>query len=578
MRGMHARSPEAGVTLLDTLVGTSLMLVVFLGIGAAFRLSVDVITTNKARAGAIALVNERMEYLRSIPYAELGTSGGIPAGSVSQTDYETLNGVPYTRRTVILYEDDPKDGTGGADENGVTADYKVAKVDVAWESRTGVRHITIASRFSPVGIESAVPGGTLLINVVDAAGAPLSGATVRVVNDTTVPAIDTTTYTNSSGQVTIIGAPAASDYQIFASEAGYSSAQTYSATSENTDPTPANLTVTDSHTTSGTFAIDVLGADTVRTWTPITSGTWSDALDDGSKIASSTDLDISGGLASMVGPAPYGSYAALESIAIGPSLLADWKTLSWSASSDASTSVRFFIYDGSGSALIPDAQLPGNSSGFSVSPIDLSAVSTSTYPAIRVIALLGSIDPNETPSIDAYSVDFDAGPTPLPDIEFTLRGAKTIGSGPAGTLFKYEQVLSTNASAVNALSGLEWDTYTLSVDGATGYDIAGSCRPQPNSLSPGASIATDIYLEPHTANSLLVDLRSATTSELVTGAEITLSRSGFSATSTTDACGQAFFSGLTAATYTVDAQLAGYTSVSASSTVSGATNTSLLFN
>ena len=54
------RTSRSGVTLLDTLVGTSLMLVVFLGINAAFRLSVDVITTNKARAGAIALANERM--------------------------------------------------------------------------------------------------------------------------------------------------------------------------------------------------------------------------------------------------------------------------------------------------------------------------------------------------------------------------------------------------------------------------------------------------------------------------------------------------------------------------------------
>lgn len=574
---MTLRARESGVTLLDTLVGTSLMLVVFLGIGAAFRLSVDVITTNKARAGAIALANERMEYLRSLTYSQLGTLGGVPAGNVTQNDSETLNGVPYTRRTYIEYQDDAKDGTGAADTNGITADYKVAKVDVTWGSRSGTRHIIIASRFSPVGIETAVPGGTLVVNVVNAAGTGLSGATVRVVNASTTPTIDTTTYTNASGTVTIIGAPAAANYQVTASQTGYSTAQTYSTGASNTNPNPANLTVTNNHTTTGTFAIDVLGSDTIRTWTPIAAGEWTDTLADSTKVASSTALDIAGGGALLAGPVPYSEYGALESVAIGPSLLAHWKTLSWSAAVPASTTLHMYVYDGAGAALIPDVQLPGNSSGFASSPVDLSGVSTSTYSALRVRAIYGS-DSSATPALDSYAVGFDAGPTPVPNIAFTLRGAKTIGSGPSGTLYKYDQNLSTNASAVNALSGLEWDSYTLTVDGATGYDIASSCAPQPNSLSPGGALSTDIYLAPHTTNSLLVDLRSGTTSALIANALISISRTGFSATTTTDACGQAFFSGLSATNYTIDASLAGYTSASASSTVSGQTSASILFN
>jgi hypothetical protein len=59
------------------------------------------------------------------------------------------------------------------------------KVDVAWYSRPSVRHITIGSRFSPVGIETAVPGGTLVINAVNSSGVPLAGAQVRVVNAST---------------------------------------------------------------------------------------------------------------------------------------------------------------------------------------------------------------------------------------------------------------------------------------------------------------------------------------------------------------------------------------------------------
>src|SRR3989344_2305991 len=64
-----------GVTLIDTVVGSALMLLVFIGIAGVFQLSVDIITNNKARAGAIALSDERMEYIRSLAYASIGTVG-----------------------------------------------------------------------------------------------------------------------------------------------------------------------------------------------------------------------------------------------------------------------------------------------------------------------------------------------------------------------------------------------------------------------------------------------------------------------------------------------------------------------
>src|SRR3972149_10171177 len=84
---------ERGVTLIDTIVGSALMLIVFLGIAAAFQLSVDVVTNNKARAGAIALANERMEYLRSLSYTQVGVIGGIPAGNVPQEESVTLSDI-----------------------------------------------------------------------------------------------------------------------------------------------------------------------------------------------------------------------------------------------------------------------------------------------------------------------------------------------------------------------------------------------------------------------------------------------------------------------------------------------------
>src|SRR3989338_639094 len=114
------RPGERGATLLDAVVGTALMLVVFVGIFGAFKLTVSAVSNNKARAGAIALANERLEYIRSLSYDSIGTVGGIPAGAIAQSETATLNGISYTRRTFIAYVDDPGDGTGASDSNSIT--------------------------------------------------------------------------------------------------------------------------------------------------------------------------------------------------------------------------------------------------------------------------------------------------------------------------------------------------------------------------------------------------------------------------------------------------------------------------
>src|SRR3989338_8245195 len=169
---LRATGFSRGVTLIDTLVAVSLMVLIFMGIFGAFQLSVDVVTNNKGRAGAVALADERMEYIRSLPYSSLGTVGGIPAGSLAQTESVSLNGVNYTRPTLVVYADDPKDGAGGSDTTGI-ADYKAVKVNVSWSSRTGQRDLYLVSRFEPLsGLESAVSGGTLVINVVNANSQP----------------------------------------------------------------------------------------------------------------------------------------------------------------------------------------------------------------------------------------------------------------------------------------------------------------------------------------------------------------------------------------------------------------------
>ena len=568
---------QAGVTLMDALVASAVMLLVFVGIAGAFKLSIDAVLNNKARAGAVALADERMEYTHSLTYDAVGTVGGIPSGMIAQSETISLNGITYIRRTTVKYEDDPKDGLGINDVNNVVEDYKSIKVDVSWVSRSGARDIVLVARISPAaGIESLVPGGTLIINSIDAQGQPLAGASLAITNASTSPAISINTFTNASGTAMIYGAPGAIGYHIVVTKPGYSTAQTYAATAQNTSPDPGNLTVVNYQITSSTFGIDVLASKAINTWTQILTGAWTDSFADSTKVATSSNISVSGGSATLSEPAPYPTDGTIRSIAIEPSYLAAWQTLTIDDTTPASTSILYHLYDGGGENLIPDTQLPGNAAGFASGTIDISGVSTSTYPAIRIGALFNTTDASSTPALNSWSANFTYGPQPLGNIAFNLQGAKTIGTG----VHKYDANLSTGSAGTLFVPNLEWDTYTISVGGATGYDIASACNPQPESLDPGASQTTNLYLTAHSNHSLLVDVRSANDNSLVTNANVTLSRTGFSATSATDACGQSFFKNVeNESDYVINVTAAGHTPYSISNIdVSGTTRFSVPLN
>ncbi len=574
-----------GVTLIDTVVGSALLLVVFLGIAGVFQLSIDVVTNNKARAGAIALANERAEYIRSLPYSGVGTAGGIPSGSIAQSETVVLNGVSYTRRTLVEYADDSGDGLGAADANGITLDYKIARVDLAWASREGTRHVALVTRISPpAGMETACPPsaecGTLAISVLNAALLPVSNAQVRVVNATVSPQIDLTTFTNTAGNVSLVGAPVGTGYQVTVTKTGYSTDQTYNATAENTNPTPGLFTVSNNQTTSATFRIDLLSGMTINTYS-LSTNTWEDSFADESKIGPSVNIEISGNRARFAGIQPWTAPADLRSQTITPVALLRWGLFSWNDTRPSETTITYHVYypEGTSPLIVPDSVLPGNSAGFaSGTSVDLSSIPADAYTSLILEAYMVALNPNApSPSVEDWSLTYQSGQGL--GVPLAMTGAKTIGSGPGGTIYKYSQSLTTNSSGVLAIADLEWDSYTMTVSSGTGYDIASSCPTQPVALSPNSSLSARLFLSPHTANSLLVDVKSSA-GEILSGASVRLTKGGsYDETIIADACGQAFFGGLTNGNYSISVSASGYAEYTSSGVnVTGTSRLSVSLN
>jgi hypothetical protein len=145
-------------------------------------------------------------------------------------------------------------------------------------------------------------------------------------------------------------------------------------------------------------------------------------------------------------------------------------------------------------------------------------------------------------------------------VAFNLQGEKNIGlDANLNPIVKYSTNFNSGAGAKSTISNLEWDAYAISATGNT-YDISSACNPQPENLAPGGFQITNVYFAAHTANSFLVDVRSALTGAYLTGAIAALGHLGSTTTVPTDLCGEAFFPGLVAASdYTLDVGGLGYT-------------------
>ncbi|KND50047.1 MAG: Autotransporter adhesin [Parcubacteria bacterium C7867-008] len=552
--------PMRGMSFVDVIVGTALVLIIFLALFGLLRASVSVAQLTKAKAIATAVADSQIEYVRSLSYSSVGTVGGIPAGTVPQYSTTTSNGTAYGVRTFIAYEDDPGDGLAGADTNGIITDYKRIKVTVTYIAGGRSRTVDMISNYSPLGMETSTGGGTLRLVIVNAISAPLSGASVRIVNASTSPTVDLTTFSDVDGIVYLPGAATSTQYQVYVSKSGYSSAQTYLRDATNQNPTPGYLTVTKDMTTTSTFAIDILSHLTVRTYTPVATSSYADTFSVAAGITTFTNTVLSGGsvVLSTSGPG-YSPSGSVLMTPLSPPYLYAWSSASSTTVLPAGTSAVVHVADGTGT-ILPDAVLPGNAVGFTA-PVDLSVVSTTTYPSLSLIVDLTTTDVLATPELQDWGIAYQRGPVPVPNVDFMLFGGKTIGSTGTGvSIYKTTIATTTGSGGSNTLS-LEWDAYQL---GVSGYDTIDACNAPPYTISPNTTSETALYLGPASTNSLLVSVRDSA-GAAVSGATVILSRPGFTETVTTSACGGAYFGSITASSaYTIQSSKPGYSSTNTS--------------
>ncbi len=556
---MLYNNSQRGITLVEALLMAGLIAVFFVGLLSAFRGIFELVTDSKVRQTALTVAMQTVETVRGLEYEAVGTIGGVPAGVMPQVSTTTQNNVVFTTSILIEFVDDPADGLAELDSNGIITDYKRVAVTVEWENRRNeLRSLQFVTQVSPPGIESDIGGGTLRVNVFDSSLQPVSGATVRLINTTTDPAIDTIRISNANGIVLFSGAPTASQYEIEVSRTGYSTDQTYIASGSLVNPLVPPVTVVEGSVTTATFFIERLSQLNVKTVSSQTNATVEISVTDGSDVATSTNVAVSGGgIALSDGGGVYADAGSVLFTTIAPASLVAWQAIEVEGQRPGGTARIIQVYDGANPGeLIPESVLPGNAAGFGGDYIALASIDAATYSQLQLRIRMETINTSVTPTVTSFSVAYVASEVVLPDTQLVLTGNRSIGTDGGGDVVpKYNFSVITDSAGEYVFTDIAPDFYTITVPG---YVIEEACSAAPLTIAPDMSQSLRLQLGAVSPTSLRVHVVSATGLP-ISGATVTVSRPGFSETGITSSCGQTFFPAPPVQQYTVTVTASGYT-------------------
>lgn len=258
------RKTAHGFTLIETLVASTLLLLIFTGVLVIVQILLRSIGEARVRVVASSLAQERLETAKNLPFDDVGTIGGIPPGTLAQNETVGVNGQDFQIATTVVYVDDPFDGQAPADP--IPTDYKRVRVTVDWQGVLKPKSpLVMATDVAPAGVEFIDNAGTLLVQVFNSQGVPLSNATIHIEAASVTPIVDLTTTTDIDGRVMLPGAPMCMEcYEITATKAGFSTDKTYSS-AEVANPSKPYGTILEGQLTEISFVIDTLASLTVTT-------------------------------------------------------------------------------------------------------------------------------------------------------------------------------------------------------------------------------------------------------------------------------------------------------------------------
>ncbi len=561
-----------GFTLVETLVGIALMVLMFVGIFGAIRFAIVASGQSKAHVVASSIATKHLENARALSYEEVGTVGGHPEGTLSPVATTTVNAITFRIETRVDYVADDTDGLSSP-EDDCPNDYKRVEVTASWqEPSSGAESVGTDIAPENLAQECESGGGILTVQVFNAQGDAVSSPDIEVRNATTGERVTSAIPSDGTHRFTL----PAGQYEAVASKSGYSTAKSY-GTDEVAAPDPSHPRVFDGELSTISFAIDKTGEITVKTKIPWNLESFTDTFEDTSKLTQQNNTSISDGDLVLSGSeGSYSSTGTALSVGSSPSNLLSWDTLSFrdsiSTTTEAVYSLEYYATSTGEWSLIPDSDLDGNSNGFTDSPVDMSGVATSTYRELRMRGELTSSNASDTPRVHRWQLSWrTSSSTPAENVPFTMHGAKTIGEDENGdSVYKYDESHSSGDTAEIGIIDLEWDEYTFGMATTTDLNLVNTDPgPQPIALPPDGSKTVVLYVRAD--NSLAVTVQEEGTGDPIFAADVRVQGEGgdYDTTQSTNEEGETLFTPLKESTYDVTLTAPNYATTTDSVAVSG---------
>lgn len=264
---INKHKKNRGFTLIEALVGLGVFAILMIGVLSVYSLLVRTVKIDREKTVIATLANSRLETVRNLPYSQVGTLNGNPHGNLpdfTAPENVTIENGSYRLYYEVTYLDDPSDGTILAGTDSAPNDYKQVKMHVA--NTTNGQVTNFLTSISPKGLESLNNAGALAIQVFNAQGQPVSGASIHIENTILSPNIILNRMTDANGYLLEVGLPASvNGYHIIAAKAGYSTDQTYPITPQNPNPIKPDATIVNGAVTQVSFSIDLLSNLLIRT-------------------------------------------------------------------------------------------------------------------------------------------------------------------------------------------------------------------------------------------------------------------------------------------------------------------------
>ncbi len=264
----HPSKKAEGFTLVELVVSLAIFAILISAFLGAYTILTRTVKAAREKTILSSLSSNYLEIARNMPYSQVGTTAGNPHGSLP--DYtnpiqSSQNGTLYKIYYEVTYIDDPADGTAaGTPPDPYPADYKQVKMDVLNTQTNQVA--SFITTVVPRSLEGNNNQGTLWVQVLNAQGQPVAGASIHIQSPPVNPTLVEDRLSDSGGNWLEVGLPpGVNAYRIVVTKAGYSTDQTYPITAQNPNPTKPDATISVGQVTKVSFAIDSLSNLTINT-------------------------------------------------------------------------------------------------------------------------------------------------------------------------------------------------------------------------------------------------------------------------------------------------------------------------